>query len=143
MSTLVTNSVKAVGSAKNNIIFNSDGSITANGALYALGPAAAAVNAIADGATVTPDLSSNNNFTVTIAGNRTLANPTSPTVGQSGVIYIVQDATGSRTLSYGNVWRFQGNVAPTLSTSAGAVDMIVYAVRTTSNVACQMINNIG
>ena len=111
--------------------------------MYVNGSAAATINVLVDGATVTPYFSQNNNFTLTLAGNRTVANPVGATPGQSGTIYIVQDATGSRTLSWGNLWRFQGNTAPTLSISANAVDMLVYSVRTVSNVSCQLINNIG
>lgn len=111
--------------------------------LYVNGSAAATINTLVDGATVTPIFASNNNFTVTLGGNRAFANPTGPIPGQSGVISIVQDSTGGRTLTWGDTWRFQGNVAPTLSTSGGAVDMLVYYVRTTSNISVQLINNIG
>ena len=114
--------------------------------LYVNGSAAATINVLVDGATITPIFggnSGNNNFTVTLAGNRVVANPVNPIAGQSGTIYIVQDSTGSRTLSWGNLWRFQGNTAPTLSTSANSVDMLVYSVRTTANISCQLINNIG
>ena len=114
--------------------------------LYVNGSAAATINVLVDGATITPIFGGNrgnNNFTVTLAGNRVVANPVNPIAGQSGTIYIVQDSTGSRTLSWGNLWRFQSNTAPTLSTSANAVDMLVYSVRTTSNISCQLINNIG
>jgi hypothetical protein len=114
--------------------------------LYVNGSAAATINVLVDGATITPIFggnSGNNNFTVTLAGNRVVANPVNPIAGQSGTIYIVQDSTGSRTLAWGNLWRFQGNTAPTLSTSANSVDMLVYSVRTTANISCQLINNIG
>ena len=111
--------------------------------IYVNGSSAATINALVDGATVTPYFSQNNNFTLTLAGNRVIANPVGPVAGQSGTIYIIQDSTGSRTLSWGNLWRFQGNTAPTLSTSANAVDMLVYSVRTTANISCQLINNIG
>ena len=98
---------------------------------------------LTDGATINWDVSLGSVATVTLGGNRTVANPTQPTVGQSGVIYLVQDSTGSRTLSWANTWKFQGNTAPTLSTSANSVDMLVYAVRTTANIACQLVTNIG
>ena len=114
--------------------------------LYVNGSAAATINTLVDGATVTPIFggsSGNNNFTLTLAGNRVIANPVNPIAGQSGTIYIIQDSTGGRTLSWGNTWRFQGNTAPTLSTSANSVDMLVYAVRTTANISAQLITNIG
>jgi hypothetical protein len=87
------------------------------------------ITTLTDGATITPDMAANNHFTVTLGGNRTLANPTNLVAGQSGSIFVVQDATGSRTLSYGTNWDFKGGTAPTLTTTANAVDRIDYLVR--------------
>jgi hypothetical protein len=92
------------------------------------------VETLTDAATITPDMSSNTNFTVTLGGNRTMANPTNFVVGQTGSIFLVQDATGSRTLSFGSYWDFPGGTAPTLSTSANAVDRIDYVVRTATSI---------
>ena len=152
MSTLKTINLQHPTSSIPNAILDANGDIVignsgdSNTKLYVNGGSAATINVLVDGATVTPIFggsASNNNFTVTLAGNRTFANPTQPTPGQSGTIYIIQDATGSRTLAWGNNWRFQGNAAPTLSTSANTVDMLVYSVRTSSNISCQLINNVG
>ena len=60
------------------------------------------ITALTDGATITPDLAASNNFSVTLAGNRTLANPTNIVAGQSGSVFITQDGTGSRTLAFGS-----------------------------------------
>jgi hypothetical protein len=95
------------------------------------------VATLTDGATITPDFEANQNFTVTLGGNRTLANPsnvTSDKVGQVGSIFVVQDGTGSRTLSFGSNWDFIGGTAPTLSTAASAVDRIDYIVRSTTSI---------
>ena len=54
------------------------------------------VVALTDAATIAVDLSLANNFSVTLAGNRTLGAPTNTTAGQSGVIVVTQDSTGSR-----------------------------------------------
>ncbi|HZS63502.1 MAG TPA: DUF2793 domain-containing protein [Xanthobacteraceae bacterium] len=89
---------------------------------------AAATVALTDGATITPDFSAGINFTVTLGGNRTLANPTNQKVGQSGFIRIAQDATGSRTLSFGTNWKFAGGNAPVLTTAASKVDVLAYVV---------------
>ena len=102
-----------------------------------------AVVALTDGATITPDFSLGNNFSVTLAGNRTLANPTNLTAGQSGVITITQDATGSRTLAYGSYWKFPGGTVPTLSTAANAVDELVYYVDSTSRITATLLNNVS
>jgi hypothetical protein len=94
------------------------------------------VTTLTDGATITPNFALNNSFTVTLAGNRTLANPSNLVAGQSGVIIINQDATGSRTLAYGTNYDFGGGTAPTLTTTANAQDMIAYFVVSTSRINC-------
>lgn len=99
------------------------------------------ITTLTDGATVTPDMADSNNFTLTLGGNRTLANPTNLTAGQSGSIFIVQDGTGSRTLAYGNQYDFIGGTAPTLSTAASSVDRIDYVVRTTGSIHCVFTAN--
>ena len=99
------------------------------------------ITTLVDGATVTPDMADSNNFTVTLGGNRTLANPSNLTAGQSGSIFIVQDGTGSRTLAYGSEYDFIGGTAPTLSTAASSVDRIDYVVRTTGSIHCVFTAN--
>jgi hypothetical protein len=100
-----------------------------------------AITALTDGATITPDFAVANNFSVTLGGNRTLANPSNLTAGQSGSIFISQDGTGSRTLAYGSQYDFIGNTAPTLSTAANAVDRIDYIVRTSTSIHCVFTAN--
>ena len=93
-----------------------------------------AISALTDGSTITPDFAVANNFSVTLGGNRTLANPSNLVAGQSGSIFITQDGTGSRTLAYGSYWDFAGGTAPTLSTTAAAVDRIDYIVRSSTSI---------
>jgi len=99
------------------------------------------VATLTDGATITPDFGDNQNFTVTLAGNRTLANPSNKVVGQTGSIFIVQDSTGSRTLSYGTDYEFAGGTAPTLTTTASAVDRIDYIIRSSTSIQCVFTAN--
>ena len=66
------------------------------------------ISTLTDGATITPDFALANNYTVTLGGNRTLA--------------------------YGSFWDFIGGTAPTLTTTANAVDRIDYVVRTTGSI---------
>ena len=42
------------------------------------------------------------------------------------MLWIKQDATGSRTLSYGTVYKFPAGEKPTLSTAANSVDIISF-----------------
>ena len=92
---------------------------------------AAVTQNLTDGASITIDGNTGLNFKVTLGGNRTLANPTNMKTGQSGVIIVTQDGTGSRTLAYGSNWKFPGGAATggVLSTTANAVDVISYYVR--------------
>jgi hypothetical protein len=101
------------------------------------------ISALTDGATITPNFALANNFSVTLAGNRTLANPTNLTAGQSGCIWITQDATGSRTLAYGSQWDFSGGTAPTLTTAANARNCIVYAVQSSTQITATLITNLS
>ena len=94
----------------------------------------ALIGTLTDGATITPNFDANQNFTVTLGGNRTLANPTNVDAGQTGSIFVVQDATGGRTLSFGSYWKFAGGTAPTLSTGTNAVDRIDYIVKSSTEI---------
>ena len=102
-----------------------------------------AVTALTDGATITPNFANSNNFSVTLGGNRTLANPSNITAGQSGIIVITQDSTGSRTLAYGSYWKFAGGTAPTLTTTANAVDVLAYYANSTTTITATLINNVS
>ena len=101
------------------------------------------ISALTDGTTITADFALANNFSVTLGGNRTLANPSNLTAGQSGAIFITQDGTGSRTLAFGSYWDFSGGTAPTLTTTASAVDLLVYTVRSTTSIHAQLITNLS
>lgn len=79
---------------------------------------------LTDAATITLDASLANNFRVTLGGNRTLANPTGLIDGQVFNVRIKQDATGSRTLAYGSMYKFPGGTAPVLTTAAGGLDFM-------------------
>lgn len=100
------------------------------------------VSALTDGATITPDFAAGNNFSVTLGGSRTLANPTSLTAGQSGVIVITQDGTGSRTLAYGSYWKFASGTAPSLTTTASAVDVLAYYVESSSRITARLVGDV-
>ena len=84
--------------------------------------------ALTDAATVAVDLGAGINFSLTIGGNRTLGAPSNTKNGQAGEIIITQDGTGSRTLAYHANWKFAGGTDPTLSTAAGAIDVLSYKV---------------
>ena len=101
----------------------------------------ASITTLTDAANIAVDFSLNNNYTVTLGGNRTLDNPTNQVAGQSGSIFIVQDGTGSRTLAYDTAYEFAGGTAPTLSTAASAVDRIDYVVKASGSIHCVFTAN--
>lgn len=81
---------------------------------------------ITDGATLNWDTSLGQVAQVTLGGNRTFAAPTNLVDGGFYSLLIIQDGTGSRTISWNAVFDFAGGTAPTLSTAAGAKDLITW-----------------
>jgi hypothetical protein len=95
-----------------------------------------AVVALTYASNIALNLSLSNNFSLTLTGNATLSAPTNVVPGQSGILAVTQDATGSRTLAYNSVYKFSGGAtkAPVLSSASGAVDYLTYYVETTSRI---------
>lgn len=98
--------------------------------------------ALTDAATIATDLSLANYYTLTLGGNRTLGAPTNQTAGQSGVIVITQDGTGSRTLVYNSVWKFPNGTVPTLTTTANAVDVLCYYVESGTRITARLLSDV-
>ena len=81
---------------------------------------------LTDQATVTWDASTQDVCKLTLGGNRTLAAPTNNTTGQFISILVIQDGTGSRTLTWKAVFEFASDTAPTLTTTASLGDVFVF-----------------
>ena len=81
---------------------------------------------LTDQATVTWDASTQDVCKLTLGGNRTLAAPTNNTTGQFISILVIQDGTGSRTLTWNAVFEFKDDTAPTLTTTAAKGDVFVF-----------------
>jgi len=80
---------------------------------------------LTDGATISTNAALSTRFRVTLGGNRTLANPSNPADGEQCVWEVIQDGTGSRTLTLGSAFEFGNDVvALNLSTAAGAHDFV-------------------
>ena len=105
--------------------------VTFTGNRIEVGASSSDVTTLTDQETITSDFGASANFAVTLAGNRTLANPFNLVAGQSGSIFVTQDGTGSRTLSFGSKFHFVGGTAPTMTTTASAVDRVDYVVKST------------
>jgi hypothetical protein len=78
---------------------------------------------LTDDATITWNTALGQIATVTLAGNRTMAAPTNLKVG-TYILRVYQDATGSRSLTWNGVFKWTAAVAPVLSTTANALDII-------------------
>lgn len=75
------------------------------------------------------DLNAGYDFYLQLTQNVNLLYPTNLKAGQKGRLLIVQDATGGRTLSVASNFLTIGGVTPVISTTAGAVDIFYYDVR--------------
>ena len=83
-------------------------------------------SALTDQATVALDASTQDVCKLTLGGNRTMAAPTNNTPGQFISILVIQDGTGSRTLTWNAVFEFASDTAPTLTTTASLGDVFVF-----------------
>jgi hypothetical protein len=87
-----------------------------------------------------------NNFKIDdLTGNVTIANPSSiaAAIGQGGSIYVKQDGTGSRTVSFGTMFKFPAKTAPTASTTSSFADRVDYKVKDASTIESVMTLNVG
>ncbi len=86
------------------------------------------ITGLTSGATITIDMNTTNNHSVTLAHNTTFNAPSNQVAGQSGSIFITQDGTGSRTAAWNANFKWKGGTAPTLSTAAASVDRVDYII---------------
>lgn len=112
------------------ILANSDGTTTAHSfsagtkIVYCDAPAEYMEQAIVsdtDGTTITFDLSKGNKHTVVLGGNRTLA-LSNVVVGQKFLIKLIQDGTGTRTVTWFTTIKWPGGSAPVLTTTINKAD---------------------
>jgi hypothetical protein len=80
-------------------------------------------NAITASATTTIDLSTGNVFTVNMGLNVTTLTLTNPVLG-TYLIKFVQDATGTRDVTFPTTWKWAGGVIPSLTNTAGKLDIV-------------------
>ena len=96
------------------------------------------------GATTTFDMSTFFNTKVTLTGNITTVTVNNIKAGQSGTIRFIQDGTGSRTLpaTFNANFVFAGGTQPVLTTTASAIDALVYSCSATNYCVASLINNV-
>lgn len=96
-------------------------------------PVARASVALTDAATIATDASLGNHFRVTLGGNRTMGAPTNPIDGQKIIYELIQDGTGSRTMTWNAVFVWGVDVTvPTLTTTASKRDFIGFVYNSTA-----------
>ncbi len=71
-----------------------------------------------------------NLYQVTLGGTTVVSNPTGLITGQSVRVLLIQDATGSRSATWGSLFKWPAksgvNTAPTLSTTASTADLFQF-----------------
>ena len=93
------------------------------------GGAIGATYSVTGSGSITMNFDLYTNFQISANGNVALANGTGTlTAGQSGVIVLIQDGTGSRTISTGSDYEWPAATLGTISTAANAVDVIPYYI---------------
>ena len=142
MSTLKVTNVKHETSGLNTLVFDNGGTSGGNGRVTTKGTIGEVIT-VTYASTITLDFKTGNNFTTTLTGNTTFANPTTLVAGQSGVIFIIQDGTGGHTAAFGSYWDFSDGTAPTLSTGANAVDMVAWIARSSTKISAQFVGNFS
>jgi hypothetical protein len=100
----------------------------ANNLTTVSGAVANVEDTLTDGATITWDVIDSPVAKVTLAGNRTLSAPsgTTPIAGQFISLLIIQDGTGSRTITWNAVYEFAADTAPTLTATANLGDLFTF-----------------
>jgi hypothetical protein len=99
--------------------------------------------ALTDGATITLNLANPERiFSVTLGGNRTLA-VTNAAAGDRFILKLVQDGTGSRTVTWWSTINWPGGSAPTLTTTAEKADYLEFVCTGTNTFDCiRLLQNL-
>lgn len=85
-----------------------------------------------DAATITMDWNIGGAHSVTLGGNRTIA-WANPLDGQFIFVFLRQDGTGTRTVTWPSTVSWSGGVAPTLTVTAAKTDIFVFVRHSTDN----------
>ena len=142
MSTLKVTNVKHETSGLNTLVFDNGGQSGGNGRVTTKGTIGEVSDLGNQSGDITIDFKTANNFSMTLTGTSVLKNPTTLVAGQSGVLFITQGSGGSKLLSYESYWDFpDGGTPPVLSTTAAAVDMIVWIARSSTKISAQLVAN--
>ncbi len=118
-------------------------SVDSSGHLNHNGSASADISALTSASSVAVDFDTAQNFSLTLAHDVTIANPTNANVGQTGSIFITQASSATHTVSFGSNWKFSGGTAPTATATNDAVDRVDYIVKSATEVHCVYTTNLS
>ncbi len=82
--------------------------------------------ALTDASTISWDSQAAPVAKVTLAGNRTISAASNGVAGQFVSLLVIQDGTGSRTLTWNAAYEFKNDTAPTLTSTASKGDVFVF-----------------
>ena len=118
------NDLATLGTTAASKVFTAD----ANGLTKVSGAVLNTEDTLTDQSTIAWDVVASPVAKVTLAGNRTLAAPsgTTPAAGQFVSLLVIQDGTGSRTITWNAVYEFASDTAPTLTTTANLGDIFIF-----------------
>ena len=123
MANLIVGDAGNIGSASDTdaIAIASDGEVTLSQRTTFSKAVKTPLKSNTDASTITFDLDEASTHTVTLGDNRTLA-ISNEDAGQKFIINLVQDGTGSRTVTWFSTIKWAGGSAPTLTTTANKAD---------------------
>lgn len=99
------------------------------------------VTALTDAATINLDASLNKGFSVTLGGNRTLSNPTNVAANDSWVLYVTQDATAGRTLTFDSNYVGPGTIADLSGDTNGQIRIFSFIAISPTKIA--VVDSMG
>tara|TARA_A100001015_G_scaffold45052_1_gene49600 strand:+ start:138 stop:1112 length:975 start_codon:yes stop_codon:yes gene_type:complete len=100
----------------------------ANGLTKITGAVLNVEDTLTDASTISWDVIASPVAKVTLGANRTIAAPSgsTPAAGQFIALTVIQDGTGSRTLTWNATYEFTEDTAPTLTTTANKGDLFIF-----------------
>ena len=102
------------------------GAATVSTTLTVAGAATLSEDTLTDASTITWAANTSPVAKVTLGANRTLGNASGGVAGQFISLLVIQDGTGSRTLTWNAAYEFKDDTAPTLTTTANKGDVFVF-----------------
>lgn len=153
--TITVGVTNVAGGAPTNILYNNAGKVgeyalaTANqyncataGSIVQSSVVYQAETVTTYGTTTTFDFCAFKNTSVTLTGNITTMTLTNVVAGKAGMITFIQDGSGNHTTVFNSILKFTGGTTPTLTTTAGAVDILTYACRSATFCGASLLTDV-